>query len=358
MISSIIALAFAKNEIPVTSGPERVGSGVDKFTIHYNRRDVDVYVVYPPGLTAINVNGDPLVVNLADTPIEGARVIPDNKLDVLLSRLGLNTASLKALARYKVYSIIPKGNPLKYTKMAIGDEKGVLSFMLPLMYPYLLYKVSYKRVKKGLFSRKIVNVSGGVIVDLPAFSYCYYNKKFACDWGLRDIPSDEDLPSLKRIEDYEGRIITPEGLARGLKVKIDESEKILTRLESLGFVSRKGIRAFYITRIYPPVTKGLDYLLNLSTRNPVPLEWSYFPFMCVRNLHVKIDGITGFLRKISSEVSGPRVMLYPYIVLGFVESGRRKIKVYDVVQKRFDDRVTDLIKTLKIDDCLYLLSKM
>lgn len=358
LISSILAMAFVKNGVPVTSGPERLGSGVDKLTIHHNQRDVDIYIVYPPGLSAIKVPGDPLVVNLSDNPVSGGRVIPESKLDILLSRVGMNTASLKVLAKYYVRSIIPRGNPLKYAKEIINEKKGVLSFILPMMYPYLIYSLSYTRVKKGLFSKKKILVTGRTVIDLLSFSYCYYNKKFWCDEPIRDVPSDDDLGILNKIYPYERRIITPEGFARSMKLSIDDAEKILGRLESLGFAQRRGLRAFYITPVYPPVSNNVSNLLKLATRKPAPMEWSYFPFMCVKGLHNKIAMITSFLGKICSKVSKPDILMYPYIVMGFIDSGRRKIMVYDVIQKRYDDRVSELIKTLKIDECLYILSKM
>ena len=362
MISSIIAMAFRKHEVSISSEPEIIRRGLERFTLHHNGRDVNVLVVYSKdSISSVNefINGSTLVVNLTDEEVHG-KVIPREKLDVLLSRVGLDTESLKILSRYRTVAILPSKSPLNFVKEAMGDQRLILSFILPLMYPYLVFDVSYKKLKKGFFSKKIVQYSGKTIIDLTAVSYCLFGKKtgLACDRYVRSIPAtDEEIEYIKHAKDIELSVLTPEGLARQKKIPIDKAEDFLMKLETIGFAVRKGQRAFFITRILPPITDG-DSFIKLGKEESVPIDWSYFPFMCIKDLPRRISGIISFLKSITDKVSeNPTIVLYPYIVMGFTRGGRKQLYVYDVLAKRFEERIVDVIKTHRMEDCLYILSK-
>jgi hypothetical protein len=358
MISSIIATAFRKHDVAIVSEPEEVKPGIERMVLHYNNRNIEVLVILKNNVDISGVNPDSLIINLTDSRING-RVVSNEKLDVLLSRVGINTSVLKKLAKYNVVSIVPGKSPLVYAKKAMGDQRLVLTFILPLMYPYLIYDVSYERIKKGLFSKKRVRFAGKTIIDLLSLSYCFFGRLgLACDEYIRELPSsDEEYKIINELKEKETSIYTPEGLAKEMKIPINVTEDMLTKLENIGFTIRRGQRAFYITRIYPPPTRA-DLLLSKASRGPIPIEWAYLPFMCIRDLHERIDGVKKFLERIGVKVNGePVMLLYPYLVMGVNEHGRKRIYVYDIMKKMFDERVVDVIKTMKMSDCLYILSK-
>jgi len=361
VISSIIAMAFRKHEVSISSEPEIIRPGLEKFTLHHNGRDVNVIVVYSES-SANHVSevtdSSSLIVNLTDKEING-KVIPKEKLDVLLSRVGLDTDSLKTLSRYRTVAILPSKSPLNFVKEAMGNQRLVLSFILPLMYPYLVLDVSYRKLKKGFFSKKVVQYSGKTIIDITAITYCFFGKKLglSCDNYVRSIPTtDEEIQYVKLARDIELSVLTPEGLARERKIPIDKAEEFLMKLETIGFAIRRGQRAFLITRILPPITDG-DSFVKMGKEESIPIDWSYFPFMCVKGLANRISEIISFLKTITDKVSEGTLVLYPYIVMGFVRGGRRQLYVYDVIAKEFDNRIVDVIRAHRMEDCLYILSK-
>lgn len=360
MISSAIATALKKYEVNImTNKPEVVVDGVEKIEIYRNNKKYNVIVIMKEIENVEKIIPDnSIIVNLTDTTING-NVIPLQKLNILLSRVGLNTETLKTLKRYRTLSILPNKTPFTFVKEAITNHSYIYSYFLPLMYPYLVYRVSHRVIKKGFFSKKVLNLTGNVIVDLLSFSYCDYTKRgLSCDKHIRFIPeNDEEISVIKELKDAENSMVTTEGFSKKKKIPTKKAEEIIEIGESLGFVIRYGKKAFQITKITPPIIVD-NSILKIAKDIPIPLEWAYFPFMCIKSLAGDIEKITKTLNLILDSVSSePIILLYPYIVLGSIYEGKTKISVYDAFNNDYDERVADVISKKKIGDCIYLLSK-
>jgi len=364
LISSLVALAFRKGGAVIRSGPRVLAPGLEEFSLHYRgvgRRVLVVYSKEAAGRASKLADDATLVVDLVGG-VAGGRVAPRDKLDVLLSTVGLNTEVLRVLAGHGFAAVAPRGSPVNSVKEALGDRTFMLLRHTPLLYPYLTANVFYKKVRRWLFTVRTEVHSGRAIVDALAGSYCTYSgeRGFECDQHMRRAPLERgDLELLKELADLEDSLCTPETLAKRKGVPLEEAERMLERLEELGFakaaLAPRGASAYRIARIYPPLEGG-DPLAGLPLGVPEP-DWAFFPFTCVKDFPAKVSGMLSMLEALTGEAPrGATILFYPYLLLWVLRGRRKELVAYDPVTKKVDERVAGVVKDLKIEDCLYLSS--
>jgi len=353
MISAIVAAAFMRSGAYVKEGPAVVSPGVEAFTVHHRGVDTRVVVVCDEGAVeqAAKAAGNAaLIVNLTGRKVAG-RVAPREKLDVILSTVGLDTETLRMLCRYRLHAAAPTGSPVSFLGGVV--EGLALLRYTPLLYPYVVAGVSYRRVERWLFFARVVEHSGRAIVDALAASYCTYSRAHGleCEPQVKQVPGGGDLELLKFLSEHEGSILTPEALAKTKGVPLERAEEMLERLADLGFAVAGGGRAYRLARIYPPLSDG-DPFAGSAWASP---EWVFFPFKCVKGLHDRLQGILAMLEAITGgPPRGVALAFYPYLVAWAARGHRKEMVVYDPIRKRPDERVAGVIKQLGAEDCLYL----